>query len=442
MTQRWRVVVGSDSAGLAYKEQLKSDLERDERVAEVIDVGVGEEDATAYPHIAVAAARMITDGQADRALLICGTGMGVAIAANKVPGIRAVTAHDSYSVERAVLSNDAQVLCFGQRVIGLELARRLAREWLGYRFDTTSASAIKVEAIRSYEPGADDPDLAADAAAPELDGCGLPDAPTDPRHPTLETAMTDTAPSIDFTFSLSGKVALVTGGASGIGAAIATAYARKGASVAVVDLDEAAATRLADDLGGRAFVCDVADPGSVERTVAAVVAAFGRIDILVNSAGIVALAPAEDLSVSDWQRTLAVNLTGTFLMAQAAGRHMLAAGHGTIVNLASQAGSVALDQHAAYCTSKFGVIGLTKVLASEWAGRGVTVNTISPTVVLTDLGRKAWDGPKGEALKKLIPVGRFAYPEEIAAAAVYLASAEAAMVNGADLVVDGGYTIR
>jgi ribose 5-phosphate isomerase B len=101
----------------------------------------------------VAAARLIAEGKADRALLICGTGLGMAISANKVPGIRAVTAHDGYSVERAVLSNDAQVLCFGERVIGLELARRLAREWLGHRFDPSSASAAKVDAIRSYEVG-------------------------------------------------------------------------------------------------------------------------------------------------------------------------------------------------------------------------------------------------------------------------------------------------
>src|SRR5674476_894633 len=196
MTKGWRIVIGNDEAGVEYKNALKALLAADQRVASVEDIGVAAHDSTAYPHVAVAAARKVAAGEADRALLICGTGLGVAISANKVPGIRAVTAHDSYSVERSVLSNNAQVLAMGQRVIGLELARRLAREWLGYRFDTTSASAIKVEAIRSYEPGADDPDLAADAVAPELDGCGLPDAPTDPRHPTLETAMTDTAPSI------------------------------------------------------------------------------------------------------------------------------------------------------------------------------------------------------------------------------------------------------
>jgi ribose 5-phosphate isomerase B len=114
-------------------------------------VGVDADGHTAYPTVATTAAEMVARGEADRALLVCGTGLGVAIAANKVPGIRAVTAHDSYSVERSVLSNDAQVLCMGQRVIGLELARRNVREWLTYEFDTSSASAEKVEEIRAYE---------------------------------------------------------------------------------------------------------------------------------------------------------------------------------------------------------------------------------------------------------------------------------------------------
>ena len=146
-----RIVVGSDDAGYEYKEALKRDLASDPRVEVVTDVGVGADEDTAYPHVAVAAAQTIADGKADRALLVCGTGLGVAISANKVAGIRAVTAHDSFSVERSVLSNNAQVLCFGQRVIGLELARRLAREWLGYQFDPQSASAAKVEAIENYE---------------------------------------------------------------------------------------------------------------------------------------------------------------------------------------------------------------------------------------------------------------------------------------------------
>jgi len=146
-----RIVVGSDDAGSRYRAALAKDLESDDRVAQVIDVGVPAGDDTAYPHVAVTAARMVAAGEADRALLVCGTGLGVAISANKVPGVRAVTAHDGYSVERAVLSNDAQVLCFGERVIGLELARKLAQEWLGYTFDPASASAAKVDAISSYE---------------------------------------------------------------------------------------------------------------------------------------------------------------------------------------------------------------------------------------------------------------------------------------------------
>lgn len=145
-------MIGNDEAGVEYKEALKALLEADSRVESVMDVGVAADDPTAYPHVAVDAARKVAGGEADRALLICGTGLGVAIAANKVPGIRAVTAHDGYSVERSVLSNNAQVLTMGQRVIGLELAKRLVREWLGYRFDETSASAAKVDAICSYEP--------------------------------------------------------------------------------------------------------------------------------------------------------------------------------------------------------------------------------------------------------------------------------------------------
>jgi ribose 5-phosphate isomerase B len=151
--KKLRIVIGGDDAGFDYKEALRRDLEADDRVASVVDVGVSKTENTDYPHVAVEAARKVAAGEADRALLICGTGLGVAISANKVPGIRAVTAHDSYSVERSVLSNNAQVLCMGQRVVGLELARRLAKEWIGYAFDPTSASAAKVEAINGYENG-------------------------------------------------------------------------------------------------------------------------------------------------------------------------------------------------------------------------------------------------------------------------------------------------
>ncbi|ROS64163.1 NAD(P)-dependent dehydrogenase (short-subunit alcohol dehydrogenase family) [Curtobacterium sp. PhB172] len=272
--------------------------------------------------------------------------------------------------------------------------------------------------------------------------------------------------TVDLTNDFTGRTAVVTGGASGIGNAIARALAGRGARVAIVDVRGDGATAAAADLPAATdapgaadlpaatdvpgaatglhagFGCDVTDETSVARTVADVVAHFGRVDVLVNCAGIAALAPADELSAETWSRTIDVNLTGTFRVAQAVGRHMLAAGYGRVVNIASQAAHVGIDGHAAYCASKAGVIGLTRVLALEWGGRGVTVNTVSPTVVLTDLGRAAWANENGIRHQDEIPTGRFATPDEIAAAVLFLAGESSAMVNGADLRVDGGFTIR
>lgn len=148
---RFRLAIGSDTAGFTYKEALATQLRADPRVDTVTDVGITAGDETDYPHVAVHAARLVADGTVDRALLICGTGLGMAISANKVTGVRAVTAHDTYSVERSVLSNNAQVLTLGERVIGLELARRLVHDWLDHTFDPQSSSADKVAAINSYD---------------------------------------------------------------------------------------------------------------------------------------------------------------------------------------------------------------------------------------------------------------------------------------------------
>lgn len=148
---KYSLVIGCDDAGIEYRNILKAQLQNDSRVLTVMDIGVNEKNSLNYPSVAFSAAHLIKEGKAQRALLICGTGLGMAICANKVTGIRAVTAHDSYSVERSVLSNNSQVLCIGQRVIGIELAKRLVGEWLEYQFDKTSNSAKKIEEIISYE---------------------------------------------------------------------------------------------------------------------------------------------------------------------------------------------------------------------------------------------------------------------------------------------------
>ncbi|MER7109434.1 RpiB/LacA/LacB family sugar-phosphate isomerase [Streptomyces sp. NPDC000229] len=148
---RLRIVVGSDDAGRLYKDTLTADLRASELVAEVRDVGVDDHTRASYPHIAFAAALLVADGEADRALLVCHTGLGMAITANKVPGVRAVTAHDALSVRASVESNDAQVLTFGAGVIGLAAVRQLTVQWLTHRFDPASRAALKVEAIRTFE---------------------------------------------------------------------------------------------------------------------------------------------------------------------------------------------------------------------------------------------------------------------------------------------------
>jgi len=243
-----------------------------------------------------------------------------------------------------------------------------------------------------------------------------------------------------------GRTALVTGGAGGIGLAIARQLAEGGARVVLVDLErqalDVAAASLAEPRHHLALAVDVTRPEGVEQAVATVLEATGRIDILVNSAGVALLEPAGEVSEAAWERTLAVNLTAPLLLAQAVAPAMRRQRHGRIINLASQASVVAIRRHAAYCASKAGLVGLTRVLALEWASDGITVNAISPTVVDTPLGRKAWAGQVGEAMRALIPTGRFAQPEEVARLAVFLAGTHAGMLTGENIVIDGGYSIQ
>lgn len=243
------------------------------------------------------------------------------------------------------------------------------------------------------------------------------------------------------TADFSGQVVVITGAANGLGLASAQWFARAGAVVVGIDRDESLDQVMAElGEGHHAVRADLLADGAAARAIEEAAALAGTVDVLVNSAGVALLDPALELSAQKWDTTIDLNLSAVFRLSQAAGRIMCDKGYGRIVSIASQAALVGLERHAAYAASKAGLLGLGKVLAAEWAPHGVTVNTVSPTVVATELGRKAWAGPAGDRMRESIPVGRFAEPEEIAAAIGYLASDAAAMVTGENLVIDGGYT--
>ncbi|MDP4022976.1 glucose 1-dehydrogenase [Methylobacterium sp. NEAU 140] len=241
---------------------------------------------------------------------------------------------------------------------------------------------------------------------------------------------------------LAGKVAVVTGGARGIGLAVARAYAREGARVVVADLNAEGARAAAEDLGGGALglVVDVADAGSVAAMIAAIVESCGRIDILMNNAGIGANTPFLETRLEDWNRILGVNLTGAFLVAQGCAREMVRVGEGgKIVNIASLSGQRGANGRAAYGSAKAGLELLTKVMAVELAEHGINVNNIAPGAIETDIARIMHDRATRAAYGRLIPMVRYGTPEEIADAAVFLCSDEARYVHGHTLNVDGGF---
>jgi 3-oxoacyl-[acyl-carrier protein] reductase len=243
---------------------------------------------------------------------------------------------------------------------------------------------------------------------------------------------------------LNDKVALITGAGRGIGREIALRFAREGARLAIADLDEASARGVVADIaavGGDAFAIrlDVADPELVNAAIATTLQRFGRIDILVNNAGVGSNLPVLEMPLVEWERNLRVNLTGTFLCAQAAARAMVGQGSGRIINIASISGQRGGVGRAAYGAAKAGVIQLTRVMAVELAARGVGVNAISPGPVDTEQSRGTHTPATRRAYLERIPQKRYGAGSEIAAAAVFLASSDSSFVAGHVLNVDGGF---
>ncbi len=246
---------------------------------------------------------------------------------------------------------------------------------------------------------------------------------------------------------LSGRRAIVTGAGKGIGRAICLHLAEAGADVFAVSRTEADLVSLGEEiarLGVRYayLAADVADPNAPEAIAERAELALGPIDVLVNNAGVAVTAPAESVTRAEWDHVLDTNLKAAFFLAQAVGRRMLARGFGRIVNVTSQAGIGGLPEHAAYCASKAGLGLVTKVLAIEWGARGVTVNAVAPTVILTPMGERVWQGEKGEAMLAKIPLGRFGRPPDVASVVAFLASDLASMINGETISVDGGYSAQ
>jgi NAD(P)-dependent dehydrogenase (short-subunit alcohol dehydrogenase family) len=244
----------------------------------------------------------------------------------------------------------------------------------------------------------------------------------------------------------SSKVAVVTGAARGIGRRVAEALADEGYALALTDVRECRETVAAVRERGRDAL-DVPGDVSVEAHVAALTGQvrerFGRVDLLVNNAGISLISPAEDTGAEQWRRVLEVNLTGPFLLSQSFGRMMLEAGVGSIVNVASIAGLAGVADRAAYNASKHGLVGLTRTLAAEWGGRGVRVNAVCPGWAKTemDVADQAAGGYVDTDIVERVPMGRFARPEDIAAAIAFLGDpASSGFINGVTLPVDGGWT--
>ncbi|MBF6593989.1 MAG: SDR family oxidoreductase [Thermaceae bacterium] len=244
-------------------------------------------------------------------------------------------------------------------------------------------------------------------------------------------------------FSLDGQITIVTGASRGIGLEIAKAMRTAGAHIVVADIDAEVGPKSAAELGGDFVHTDVTDSASVKALVARVMAQHGRIDVLVNNAGVVRNTPSEAVPDEEWRWVLSVNLDGVFWCCREVGKVMLERGRGSIVNIASMSGVISNhpQPQSAYNVSKAGVIMLTKSLAGEWASRGVRVNAISPGYIATPMTKKGLDTPEWrEAWLSTTPMGRLGEPAEIGPLAVFLASDASSFMTGSNVLIDGGYT--
>jgi NAD(P)-dependent dehydrogenase (short-subunit alcohol dehydrogenase family) len=245
-------------------------------------------------------------------------------------------------------------------------------------------------------------------------------------------------------FDLTDKITIITGGGSGIGRRTALALAEYGAKTIIADIDQEAASLAASEIntkGGRAIPhrVDVTQPGEVQGMVNVALDSFGRIDILFNNAGISIRGPAESFSIEDWNKVIAVNLTGMFICAQTVGKVMIKQGGGKIINTASVSAKLGHPGNLAYAAAKHGVVGMTRVMAVEWAKYGVCVNCIGPGITKTPLTAKTLEDPKKyqESVSK-VPMGRLGEPDDLIGAVIFLASQASNYVTGQTIYVEGG----